>query len=68
MAEIPFYLLDVDLTTGTRHKVDVTRDVKIYCAGRGLANNLIWDLVRISYPREPISSVPSRSCTSAWDP
>jgi aldehyde:ferredoxin oxidoreductase len=45
MAEIPFYLLDVDLTTGTSHKVDVTRDVKNYCAGRGLANKLIWDLV-----------------------
>jgi aldehyde:ferredoxin oxidoreductase len=45
MAEIPFYLLDVDLTNRTSKKADVTRDVKIYCAGRGLANKLIWDLV-----------------------
>lgn len=45
MAEIAFYLLDVDLTNGTSTKVDVTTDVKIYCAGRGLANKLIWDLV-----------------------
>ena len=45
MAEIKFYLLEVDLTNKTSKKVDVTSDVKIYCAGRGLANKLIWDLV-----------------------
>ncbi len=45
MAEIKFYMLEVDLTNRTSKKVDVTSDVKIYCAGRGLANKLIWDLV-----------------------
>jgi len=45
MAEIKFYLLEVNLTDRTSKKVDVTSDVKIYCGGRGLANKLIWDLV-----------------------
>jgi aldehyde:ferredoxin oxidoreductase len=45
MAEIDFYMLEVDLTNMTSKKVDVTTDVKIYSAARGLANKLIWDMV-----------------------
>ena len=45
MAEIAFNLLDVDLSSQTSTTVDMTWDVKKYCAGRGLANKLIWDRV-----------------------
>lgn len=61
MAEIKFHLLEVDLTNRTSKNVDVTSDVKIYCAGRGLANKLIWDLV----PQGTDLLGRSRSCTSA---
>lgn len=45
MAEISFYILEVDLTAGTSKKVDVTEDVKKHLGARGLANKLMWDLV-----------------------
>lgn len=45
MAEIRFRMLEVDLTSETSRKVDVTEDVKKYLGARGLANKLIWGLV-----------------------
>ncbi len=45
MTEIRMNLLDVDLTTGESHVVDVTDDVRAYLGARGLANKLIWDHV-----------------------
>ncbi|MCW4014328.1 MAG: hypothetical protein NWF07_15260 [Candidatus Bathyarchaeota archaeon] len=45
MSEIAFKLLEIDLTTKTSKVVDVTEDVKIYSAGTGLGNKLLWDRV-----------------------
>jgi aldehyde:ferredoxin oxidoreductase len=45
MSEIPMGLLEVDLTTRESRVIDVTKDVRMYLGGRGLANKLIWHLV-----------------------
>ena len=45
MSEIPMRLLEVDLTSRESRVIDVTKDVRMYLGGRGLANKLIWDLV-----------------------
>ena len=45
MEQIPFRLLEVDLTNETSRVINVTEDVKKYLGGKGLGNKLIWDMV-----------------------
>ena len=53
MNETKFNLLEIDLTTGEKKKVDVTEDVKKYIGGRGLGAKLLWD--RVSAGTDPLS-------------
>ena len=45
MRETKFNLLEIDLTTGEKKVVDVTREVRKYIGGRGLGAKILWDRV-----------------------
>ncbi|HME41456.1 MAG TPA: aldehyde ferredoxin oxidoreductase N-terminal domain-containing protein [Syntrophorhabdales bacterium] len=53
MNETTFTLLEVDLSTGEKHVVDVTKDMRTYCGGRGLGAKLLWD--RVPAGTDPLS-------------
>src|SRR5512144_2973661 len=53
MKEKKFNLLEIDLTTGEKNLVDVTRDMKKYIGGRGLGAKLLWD--RVPAGTDPLS-------------
>jgi aldehyde:ferredoxin oxidoreductase len=40
-----FNLLEIDLTTGEKSVVDVTRELRKYIGGRGLGAKILWDRV-----------------------
>jgi aldehyde:ferredoxin oxidoreductase len=45
MSEMKFKLLEINLTTGQNHVVDMTEDVRKYLGGRGLGAKILWDRV-----------------------
>ena len=46
MRETKFNLLEIDLTTGEKKVVDLTKDVKKYIGGRGLGAKILWDRMK----------------------
>jgi aldehyde:ferredoxin oxidoreductase len=54
MKETKFNLLEIDLGTGEKTVVDVTKDVKKYLGGRGLGAKLLWD--RVPEGTDPLSA------------
>ena len=45
MKETKFNLLEIDLTTGEKRVVDMTKDMRKYLGGRGLGAKILWDRV-----------------------
>ena len=54
MRETKFNLLEIDLTTGEKKVVDLTKDVKKYIGGRGLGAKILWD--RVPEGTDPLSA------------
>ena len=48
-----FYLLEINLTTGEQHRIDVTADMRKYIGGRGLGAKLMWE--RVPVDADPLS-------------